>query len=461
MVFKNNGPGGCCCYTCPIYSDGYESNGWNVDDSGNLSWYLYGGDQCSPSEASGRLHLQASGDRARGPRLSTTAPGDPLSGGPRNWYIRSGYIATYRAEVLEGNACIGGNLGGILFNFDDNKAYPVKWAPQGRVSPGGSGVDFDARRAFDLIVTYAPAPQWYDLGGFGTQTITAVDWEGRNLSYYFMGHEDPDSNIAADVSASAPFVFGVSEVRQYPDSKIVGGLASTYHIEHQPALSFENQLCQLSLLDFEIRGIGNLKRHGLVEIPESVMVRHIPFGQEHLTKGEVGSCEIVDEYVLDAGQLTYPTAGPPLDYATHVRVTSDGSTAGVMDRSDDVALVFGGPPVVINIDDTQNIPCGMTIYSGVWRTREISLVAPANVLIRDTFDQITPNTGTTQGWIEYELDLGMDDNRTLPISTTDPFVGWSRCWDTSNGPSQLAAVTAECLWDAKNVPNWNLERIKP
>lgn len=440
MSFKNHGPGGCCCGTCPLWQDQFDLNGWNVDDDGKLSWDVQGTSGINFYEQNSALIVSNPGGEIGGPRLRY----NQIDSGV-DWDIRYGYKTEITFNVDYGFAVIGDFNAGLMFDADTSKAYPI----DGNIIYG-SGFDFDPSYPFDITMTKTAGPteKFSALGRMSFCQVNATDRTGNEIDYRFMTEDRGILTLASYARIeSSPLLSGPT-----------ASFEDYYKAVEPSTPSYTFPPCQFRVHDITMEGISNLKR-----IP--------PYwdGKQpqiiDLTFSEVRDCEHVPEWNIDEWinpwQLGNSQGVPAFSPSARVKVTSSNGTSPI-NRVDNYLLRYvnnygGGYYDEIQPNTSVNIPSNMVIWSGKHTYRYVYFLPPNIIHIVERFDMSTIGTGD-DCFIRYWFDIGEEGNREFPFILDGATAFAADAWVLVEA-LQTPRINAVDVWNAYGSLEYKIEKL--
>ncbi len=449
MTFKNHGPGGCCCGGCPFWEDGFNANGWNIDDDGHIAWMPPSSDMTISEGGGAMIGSQGSS----GPSLQYA----PYSQYGPQWDIGYGYNAGIIANVDYGHIVIGDDGYGLLFDVATMKAYPFAKNLLSQPSIVGQGVEFDCEYPFNMNMTKASNPQTSSQSSPLTYEqsivqVNATDRAGRTIDYRFQS-----------VQRSSIQNTGIA-INSYPT--IRRGLLrnETTSGAYYPAIiptespSYTDRQCQWRLHDISVEAVSNVVRQTATGNPPVI---------PNLTSGEVSSCNNVDEWFIDDWIEPPPGLALP-GYKQRLLLNSSGDinlsedryvsqcfinppTGSPYDGYDGVNVFGGDPNLPIQI------PSNMVIWFGTLAKRYFYLAAPNSIVIVDQYNMNTAGTGDICT-IRWYFDIGTVGNRTFPFELTNDDAYFADV-DVGNASAAISIDAAD-VWASKGDITWTIELIK-
>lgn len=440
MTFKNHGPGGCCCGTCPLWQDQFDLNGWNVDDDGKLSWELFGSSQINFYEQSSALITSNSGGFSGGPSLRFNQPDSGI-----DWAIDYGYKAQITLNVDYGHAVVGDSYTGLMFDVDTAKAYPIRGS-----AIYGSGFDFDPSYPFDMTLTKTAGPteKFSPLGRMTFCQVNATDRVGNEIDYRFMAEDRGTLTLGC-----------YKEIGSRPNTQVPTPNDDVYIAVDPPTPSYTDPPCQFRVHDITMEGISNLQRIPPFWDGPQPVIRDREFS-------EIQGCDFVPEWNIDGWinpyDLTSSGGAPAFSPSAKIKVTSSAGPAPVNRTDNFIGLRYinnygGGYYEDVKPGTAVNIPSNMVIWSGVHTYRFVFFTPPNIIQIVDRFDMATIGTGD-DCFIAYYFDIGEDGNREFPfvLDGATPFlaVAW-----VSVERFQTPRIDPIDVWNTYGSLEWLIEKL--
>lgn len=437
MVFKNHGPGGCCCVTsCPSWTDNWIGTNWYDNDDGVRAWQSF---------FTGTLSLGTNQLLANG--IGDVSLDKSYLGGP-SWGTFDGSRGSFSAVVDSDFVFFGftdattfSTAVGILFDRAGGKAYPAKAASSQSCYITGPGETFTSSSTFDVTWGMAIDGSNKDIW---TLEIDAIDSSSNSIH-----HLMPVLNLTSFSITAKPVFVSPGNVYKgmgdYVNSRIVGtgfaGFKEVHTIQADGGVSYLSKTPQWKVDPFTVEGYGNRYRDDWNIVPE----RRTP-----ILGSTFGDCPTLPDSWLGKYSWAYPDKYFKVGSGA-MNVTSSGDlsrTDNVLSYSIANSPIDGMWRVWEKTLSTQVwVPTsGGPLISGTWSSRMVAWSGQA-ITFMDTYKF---NASQEIIYVIHNFSAGNQNvaaEKDLPFNftSTTPFGAFAARYDsrtTGAAPTLLASDVA-------------------